>query len=403
MAGRSFLLRVANVNPANVLTHTDRALYRSIGIFILLYGGYAIVGAASFVDASSNYTHPWWQWLVGPPVAAAVIAYDRAVVGRVAVNYEHLESADPHRLLRRRTAGLYTGRMVLALLFAIVITEPLMLARYKGEIDAYLGTVHNRELARLEQSGAIAAFQRQIDGLRAQDAADDAAVADLHRLAESKRSAATSAYNQALEDSRAAGVSRRAGCPPGGFCDALVQQSRSLNAEATRLDQEASTVRQAQEPARQSRATQFAALNEQIEAQRTSNRTTVESAAGFGARTAAMWELVQRDFWGFGFFYLGVAALLVCLDCAAVWLKLVSHGNGYERAEARDARRRELSELRRHQQELRVTEAATDVADAGLDTVVREQRLLDAAVSQATTRLLAELEEQTRTALTPTR
>jgi len=396
MAGRGVLLRVANVNPENVQTHTDRALYRSIGIFIVLYGIYAVVGAATFVDSSTNYAHPWWQWLVGPPVAAAVIAYDRAVVGRVAVNYEQLESTDPHQLLKKRTIGLYAGRMVLALLFAIVITEPLMLARYKGEIDAYLGTVHNQQLSQLEQGGAIATFQRQVDALRAQDTADDAAVADVHRLAADKRKEAAAVYDRALADSRADGVSRRAGCPAGGFCDTLVLQSRALGGEATRLDGEAETLRQSQETGRATRAEQTRDLNAQITGQRAANRVSVEAGAGFGARTTAMWQLVKSDFWGFGFFYLGVAALLICLDCAAVWLKLVSHANAYERAEARDARRRELSETKRHEQELRVAQTATEVATEGLDTVVREHRLVDAAVTRATDRLMAELEDQSR-------
>ena len=394
MAGRTFLLRVANVNPASVRTHTDRALYRSIGVFVLLYGVYAIVGAAAFIDASTNYAHPWWQWLVGPPVAAAVIAYDRAVVGRVAVSYDNLESADPRLLLRRRTAGLYAGRLLLALLFAVVITEPLMLARYKGEIDAYLGTVHNRQLVQLERTGAIATFTEQVAALRAQDAADDAAVAELHRLAAAKRAEAAEVYDRALADSRADGVTRRAGCPAGGFCDTLVRQSRALSAEATRLDDEAAALQQTQRSARLDRAEQVAALNEQIAEQRTGNRRSVEAGAGFGARTTAMWHLVKSDFWGFGFFYLGVAALLVCLDCAAVWLKLVSHGNAYERTEARAARGRELSATKRHEQELRVAGAAREIAGDGLDTVVAERRLVDAAVEQATARLMAELEDQ---------
>ncbi|MFB9410821.1 DUF4407 domain-containing protein [Dactylosporangium matsuzakiense] len=384
------------MNPASVRTHTDRALYGSIGIFIVLYGVYAIVGAASFVDASTNYAHPWWQWLVGPPVALAVIAYDRAVVGRVAVNFEHLDSADPHQLLKRRTFGLYAGRIVLALLFAVVITEPLMLARYKGEIDAYLGTVHNRQLIQLEQGGAIAAFQKQVDGLRAQDAADDTAVADLHRLAADKRKESAAVYDQALADSRADGVSRRAGCPAGGYCDTLVQQSRALMDEATRLDGEAVALRTSQDSARKTRADQVASLLAQIAEQRSDNRASVEAGAGFGARTTAMWHLVTSDFWGFGFFYLGVAALLVCLDCAAVWLKLVSHGNGYERTEAREARRRELSETKRHEQELLVAEQARSLAGDGMQTVVAERRLMDAAVSRATERLMAELEDQSR-------
>ncbi|MET7425367.1 DUF4407 domain-containing protein [Dactylosporangium sp. NPDC005555] len=391
---RTFLLRVANVNPASVRTHTDRALYRSIGVFILLYGIYAVVGAATFVDASTNYAHPWWQWLVGPPVAAAVIAYDRAVVGRVAVSYDQLESADPGLLLRRRTLGLYAGRLLIALLFAVVITEPLMLSRYKGEIDAYLGTVHNRQLIQLERTGAIAAFTEQADALRRQDADDDAAVAELHGLAAAKRTEAAAVYDKALADSRADGVTRRAGCPAGGFCDTLVQQSRSLTAEAGRLDDQAAALQKTQESARLDRAAQVAALNGQIAGQRADNRRSVEAGAGFGARTTAMWHLVKSDFWGFGFFYLGVAALLVLLDCAAVWLKVVSHGNAYERTEARDARRRELTATRRHEQELRVAEAAGEVAGDGLDTVVAERRLVDAAVEQATARLMAELEDQ---------
>jgi hypothetical protein len=395
-AARDVLLKVANVNPPSVRSHTDRALYSSIGIFILLYGVYAIAGAASFVDASTNYRHPWWQWLVGPPVAAAVIAYDRAVVGRVAVNFERPESADPHQLLRRRTFGLYAGRLLLALLFAVVITEPLMLARYKGEIDAYLGTVHNAQLSQLERSGAIATFQRQVDELRRQDADDDKAVAQLHQLAADKRKESTATYDQALADSRADGVTRRAGCPAGGYCDTLVQQSRALMDEATRLDAEAATLRTSQDAGRKSRADQVAELMGQIAEQRDNNRVSVEAGAGFGARTTAMWHLVTSDFWGFGFFYVGVAALLVCLDCAAVWLKLVSHGNGYERAEARAARRQELSETRRHEQELRVATSAGELAGEGLGTVVQERRLMDAAVSQATERLMAELEDQSR-------
>ena len=123
------LLRVANVNPAHVTTHSDRVLYRSIGVFVLLYFGYATLGGAAFVDASAGHSSPWYQWLVGPLVATGVVAYDRAVVGRVAISYERLDSADPRHLLRRPTLGLYLGRLGLALLFAVVITEPLMLSR----------------------------------------------------------------------------------------------------------------------------------------------------------------------------------------------------------------------------------------------------------------------------------
>jgi len=400
MAERTFLLRVANVNPASIRNHTDRALYSSVAVFILLYFVYATAGAASFIDSSSNYAHPWWQWLVGPPVAAAVIAYDRAVVGRVAINYEQLDSADPHHLLKRRTVGLYAGRMVLAVLFAVVITEPLMLARYKGEIDGYLAVTHSAQLGRSESSGAIAAYTRQLDELRQQDAADDQAVADLHQDATAKRQDATTTYDQALADARAQGVSQRAGCPRNGFCDTLVQQSRSLTSQAAALDTQANQLQDSQQPARQQRAAQKNALQTQIRQQRDANEKTVTADAGFGARTQAMWHLATRDFWGFGLFYLGVAVLLVALDCAAVWLKLVSHGNAYERAEARNARWRELEATLRHEQRLRVAKdhaersatAAARIRSDAVATAAHAQQLIDAAVEQARVQLERELE-----------
>ena len=52
---RDTLLRVANVNPDSVTTHTDRVLYSAIGMFVLLYFVYATIGGAAFIDAGSNY------------------------------------------------------------------------------------------------------------------------------------------------------------------------------------------------------------------------------------------------------------------------------------------------------------------------------------------------------------
>ena len=133
---RAVLLRIANVNPDSVSTHSDRVLYGAIGMFIILYFGYATLGGAAFVDASAGYAHPWWQWLVGPLVATGVVAYDRAVVGRVAVSLRPPRLGRPEAPAAPADAGLYLGRLGLALLFAVIITEPLMLARYPGEIDA---------------------------------------------------------------------------------------------------------------------------------------------------------------------------------------------------------------------------------------------------------------------------
>jgi hypothetical protein len=391
---RDVLLRVANVNPASVRIHSDRVLYCAIGVFIMLYFGYATVGAAAFIDASASYRHPWWQWLVGPPVAAAVIAFDRAVVGRVAVNLDDLES---DRLLKRRSAGLYAGRVVLALLFAVIITEPLMLARYRSEIDGYLAQVHSQQLSRSEATGAIATYTGQINALKQRDADDDRAVDDLHRLAADKRTDAARLYQQALADSAGAGVTHRPGCPTGGYCNTLVQQSRTLTAEASALDQQAEQVQSTQRPARTARAAQQADLEARIRQQRSANLAAVSQDTGFGARTKAMWHLATSDFWGVGFFYAGIALLLVILDCAAIALKLASHGNAYERAEAREARRLEHEAVARHEHDLRImratadayAEATLDVVTNGIRTAGQEQKLFDTATDQARARLAA--------------
>jgi hypothetical protein len=384
---RHLLLRVANVNPESVTTHTDRVLYSAIGIFILLYFVYATVGGAAFVDASANYTHPWWQWLVGPLVATGVVAYDRAVVGRVAISYERLDSADPRHLLNRPTLGLYAGRIGLALLFAVLITEPLMLARYRGEIDARLNEVHNQQISTLATSGAIAAYDARIAELTKATVAEDAAVAALTGRAAEKRRDARIRYRQAIADSDGDGVSRRRGCPAGGYCDTLVKRSRALDDQAAALDAQAAELRRAQQAGRTARAAEEADLTRLIAEQRSRNAQAVRADAGFGARTKAMAHLVSSDFWGIGVFYLGIALLLVALDCAAVGLKFASRGNAYERAEARLARSREHEAViayERGVQDARTYgEATARVVADGIDAAAHDDRLARVATDRA--------------------
>ena len=390
-ARRSVLLRIANVNQGSVSTHSDLVLYSSIGIFIVLYFVYATVGGAAFIDASADYTHPWWQWLVGPLVATGVVAFDRAVVGRVAINYEDVASADPGRLLKKRTFGLYAGRLSLALLFAVIITEPLMLARYQGEIDARLNNVHNQQVAAADASGAIATYAVRITELKAQNVADDKAVAALNTRAAGKRRDARTLYRQAISDSAGTGVSRKRGCPAGGYCDKLVKRSRSLDDQAAALDAQAGRLQDSQRAARAARSTEEQDLIKKISAQRTANASAIANDSGFGARTKAMWYLVTSDFAGIGAFYVGIALLLVALDCAAVGLKFVSHGNAYERTEARLARQHEHEAVLAYEQGVRDARAFGDataqVITHGIDEAVHDEDLAREAFERATERL----------------
>ncbi|MFI5932954.1 DUF4407 domain-containing protein [Actinoplanes sp. NPDC051494] len=388
---RRLLLRIANVNPDSVTTHSDRVLYGSIGIFIMLYFVYATAGGAAFVDASANYTHPWWQWLVGPLVAFGVVAYDRAVVGRVPINYDRLESADPDDLLKHPTFSLYAGRVCLALLFAVIITEPLMLARYQGEIDARLNEVHNQQISEIEVGGAIAAYDARLQVVKKESIAADAAVQSLNTRAAEKRADARKLYAQALADSEGDGVSRKSGCPAGGFCDTLVKRSRALDDQAARLDLQAADLQKTQATSRIARAEEEKDLTAKISNQRTANAEAIRADSGFGARTKAMWYLVTSDFAGIGLFYIGIALLLVALDCAAVGLKIVSHGNSYERSEARIARAHEHEAAIGYEQGLRdarrFAEASSRVMAESIGKASRENDLNQIALDRARIRL----------------
>ncbi|MEV6347787.1 DUF4407 domain-containing protein [Actinoplanes sp. NPDC051851] len=381
------LLRVANVNPRSVTTHSDRVLYRSIGVFILLYFVYATAGGAAFIDASSGYLHPWWQWLVGPLVAIGVVAYDRAVVGRVSIGYEKLDSTDPQYLLTPPTLGLYLGRFGLALLFAIVITEPLMLARYRGEIDARLAEVHSTQLDLLDTGGAVAGYLDRLRDLRRETSADDASVREINDRAAGKRADARDLYRQALADSAGRGVTRSAGCPRGGYCYHLVRRSRALDAQAAVLDRQAAGLQRDQHTERAIRAVERARLTRLLADARSDNAAAVRGDNGFGARTSAMWYLVTSDFWGVGVFYLGIALLLVALDCAAIGLKLVSRGNAYERNEARAARLREHEAALIHEREVHDArtygDATAKVVADGIEAASHDDRIARAATERA--------------------
>ncbi|BAL92582.1 hypothetical protein AMIS_73620 [Actinoplanes missouriensis 431] len=381
------LLRVANVNPRSVTTHSDRVLYRSIGVFIILYFGYATAGGAAFIDASTGYAHPWYQWVVGPLVAIGVVAYDRTVVGRVAVNYERLDSADPRHLLRPPTPGLYLGRVGLALLFAVVVTEPLMLARYRGEIDARLAEVHSGQISALDANGPAAGFTTALAALREDTAREDAEVRALTGRAEVKRDDARLLYRQALADSAGRGVTRSPGCPPGGYCHHLVQRSRRLDDQAAALDRQAAALQRDQSAARVARAAEQSRLTELIRSEHAANTAVVRGDSGFGARTAAMWHLITADFWGIGVFYFGIALLLVALDCAAIALKFVSRGNAYERAEARAARLREHEASLIHEREVHDArtygDATAKVIADGIEAASHDDQLVRAATEHA--------------------
>jgi hypothetical protein len=106
-----------------------------------------------------------------------------------------------------------------------------------------------------------------------------------------------------------------------------------------------------------------------------------------------MWYLVTSDFWGIGIFYIGIALLLMALDCAAVGLKFVSHGNAYERTEARAARRQENEAVQAYERGLRdartLGDAGARVLAEAFDEATHDEQLVRAAAERARAQLHA--------------
>lgn len=138
---------------------------------------------------------------------------------------------------------------------------------------------------------------------------------------------------------------------------------------------------------RAARAGEQARIGKMITAERTAIAEVVRGDSGFGARTAAMWHLIRTDFWGVGVFYLGIALLMVALDCAAIGLKLVSRGNAHERAEARVARLREHEASLMHEREIHDArtygEATAKVIADGIEAASHDGTLARAATDRA--------------------
>ncbi len=216
---------------------------------------------------------------------------------------------------------------------------------------------------------------------------DDAAVRTLSDRAAGKRRDARTLYRQALADSAGSGVTHSPGCPAGGYCDHLVRRSRALDDQAAALDRQAADLQRDQRPERAARAAEQSRLTALAGSERAANAEAVRGDSGFGARTAAMWHMVTADFWGVGVYYLGIALLLVALDCAAIGLKFASRGNAYERNEARAARLREHEAALIHEREVHDArtygDATAKVIADGIEAASHDVQLAHAATERA--------------------
>ena len=373
---RQGLLRIANVNPQSVLTNSDEVLYCAIGCFICLYVPYAVLGGAEFIKASNGGKGVWWQWLVGLVIAFAVITFDRAIVGRVTANYSNLSVDDENNLVRKPKRGVYIARAGFAVLMAVVITEPIMIARYGREIQQRIAQVANTNVTNVATKGAVPTLTTQLSKLQAQDAAATGAVNALSNQANADNTQGQQLHQQALADGGGRGISGLSGCPKNGECWTLEQESQRAYAAATAAQNQATALQASQAPEATARAAQEKAIESQIKNIQGSGVVAATQDDGFGAQSSAMWYLAVHDFWGIGLFYFSTALLLLALDCAAILLKLTSFNNGYERAEARRSReieRRLASESARGAQTYRLELDMINAANVIVPAILAEE------------------------------
>ncbi|WP_322768245.1 DUF4407 domain-containing protein, partial [Frankia sp. Cr1] len=147
------LLGLAGIDPDHATEFIDRARYVCAALFMVIYGVYATVGCAFFLMiATGGGFFP--GVLVGLLVATAVILYDRFLLSQVSVNLQDLDNDDAPSLGKTKIPG-YAGRVVITMLTAVVLTDPLILKMFNAEITGELSRQsgnHVRELnAAVEQ------------------------------------------------------------------------------------------------------------------------------------------------------------------------------------------------------------------------------------------------------------
>ncbi|AEH07619.1 hypothetical protein FsymDg_0027 [Candidatus Protofrankia datiscae] len=314
------LLVVAGIDPAHVTVFTDRARYTCAALFMALYYVYATAGCTFFLMiATGGGIFP--GVLVGLLVAAAVVVYDRFLLSQVSVDFSdlHEEDARPHG---RPRIGSYAIRVVITLLIAVIVTDPLVLKMFDSEITAELGRRHT------DRTATLNAVVEQVRS--AQLAALDDEIKNDQNQLEAASTAVGKAFTAVTDEREGRGATGLAGNGPvfkllnDNYAKAVARQNEAAETLAT---------------AQSNRSANIERINGDASRQTAENNDSAPPPAGVLDHQDALLAVLRHNLHAL-LVCVMISLLLIALDLAVLFIKLAGRNSAYEISVAAASRSR---------------------------------------------------------------
>lgn len=324
-AEESRTMRFAGVNPTKVHDDTDRTKYRAIGISLIGYFAYAVLGVTALAGmvTRGSLVHLPVGGLVGLLVATVAVSLDRIIMSDIPINMDWLEDPDGSSPLGRLNPWSLGTRITIALMFALVISEPVTLTVFNKDVMAAHETDVRAKLVPLEQkivqdyAVKIAGQQKIVTLAQDQQKKDTALPDQLHQ--------------KAKEEEQGLGATGTKGCGP--QCRLYLAQEKAaraalpgrLAAQQVRIDTAESTI---------------TSLTAERDRDVTAARSGLEADDGFFARQRVFFSALRENL-PLLMSYVLITLVLIVFEMAGVMGKMITRGNTYELAVAREKLERE--------------------------------------------------------------
>jgi hypothetical protein len=323
-AGRSWLIWLAGAQPERMHDRRDRVLFGGAGLTFLIYGVYAIGGVAA---VCSMVGAPWWAGaLVGAMIAVVVITYDRGIIATSRARLDDL--ADPRGELnplaswRGSLLAKMIVRLLIALVLAVAISEPLMLVLFNKDVTNQLATNGDKLKAAAAKKWKVQ-YDKPIGVLQRKDT-----------TTEKKITAAQARPQQLVNDA----IAERKGTGATGL-KSCGRQCHDYLAEAHQATNQLKATLAPYQRLLALDATQEKTLQQDKKHAQQALQHRINADTGFVARESALFQLLHNS--DILFRYIVFVLVLLFVEMAGVLAKLFAGSGTYERDEARISRAEE--------------------------------------------------------------
>lgn len=348
-ADGSLRIRIAGVDPRWVVASHDRNAYKAVGVALVVYFAYILVGSAAvgYQMSGSVFHAVVGFFVVGPLVGLALVNLDRTIVGSISPNLDKLGDAETTRNKPiKRTVGFWTGllvRTLVALMASFVIGDAINVQLHANDVAAQITTERDQRVAALK-APVNALFQGEVEAAQA-----------VVTAAQKARDAAEGAGDQYRLDATAeqqgtTGTGKR-GCGP--VCMGLIDQATKADAAWERdrasLEKALSDAKAAASAVETKKQSYLAEETKKIE----------DEVSGPVARARALFDFATKDPLT-AFIYWAVILVFVAIELSAILIKLLNLNNHYERDSARRVRLAEYAALKEYEAQIQHVDLTAD-------------------------------------------